>query len=173
MRGTSTKTSADYEWDMAKEKHPDREKLVCQNRKARHEYFIEDTVEAGLELKGTEVKSLRGGGGSVQESYAQIKGGEAWIMQFHIPPYEQANRYNADPVRTRRLLMHRREIDKLGTAIEQKGYTLVPLEVYFKKGRVKVLIGIARGKKSYDKRASIKERDVTREMDRRMRGREE
>lgn len=154
---------------MAKEKNPDREKLVCQNRKARHEFFIEETIEAGLELKGTEVKSLRSGGGSVQESYALIKGGEAWIFQFHIPPYEQANRYNADPVRTRRLLMHRKQINKLATAIEQKGYTLVPLEVYFKRGRVKVLVGVARGKKSFDKRASIKERDSAREMDRAMR----
>ncbi|MEN6627952.1 MAG: SsrA-binding protein SmpB [Candidatus Sumerlaeia bacterium] len=154
---------------MAKDKHPDREKLICQNRKARHEYFIEDAVEAGLELKGTEVKSLRLGHGSVQESFAQIKGGEAWIMQFHIPPYEQANRFNADPVRTRRLLMHRKEINKLETAIQQKGYTLVPLEVYFKRGRVKVLVGVARGKKAFDKRESIKERDTAREMDRAMR----
>ncbi len=154
---------------MAQEKHPEREKLVCQNRKARHEYFIEHTLEAGLELKGTEVKSLRQGQGSIQESFAQIKGGEAWIVQFHIPPYEQANRFNQDPVRTRRLLMHRREIDKLGVAIEQKGHTLVPLEVYFRKGRVKVLIGVARGKKSFDKRSSLKERDMAREMDRALR----
>ncbi|MCE5230588.1 SsrA-binding protein SmpB [bacterium] len=156
---------------MAKAQHPEREKLVCQNRKARHEYFIDDTIEAGVELKGTEVKSLRQGQGSVQESYAQIKGGEAWIFQFHIPPYEQANRFNQDPVRTRRLLMHRREIDKLGAATDHQGYTLVPLEVYFRKGRVKILIGIAHGKKSFDKRASIKERDITREMDRMRRGR--
>ncbi len=154
---------------MAKTEQPGREKLVCQNRKARHEYLIEDTLEAGLELVGTEVKSLRAGQGSIQEAFAQIKGGEAWLMQFHIPHYEQGNIHNTDPVRTRKMLLHRREIDRLSAAAAQKGYTLVPLEVYFRGGRAKVLLGLARGKKAHDKRAAIKERDVKREMDRALR----
>lgn len=147
------------------------EKLVCQNRKAYHEYFIDETLEAGLELKGTEVKSLRGGGGSIAEAYAQIKGGEAWLQQFHIPPYEFGNIHNVDPVRPRRMLLHRAQIDKIAEQVSRKGHTIVPLRVYFNKGRVKVLLGVARGKKAYDKRESIKERETGRQLDRAMRNR--
>jgi SsrA-binding protein len=147
------------------------ERMVCQNRKARHEYHIEDTIEAGLELKGTEVKSLRQGKGSIQESFAQIKEGEAWLMQFHIPPYEAGNRWNVDPVRPRKLLLHRSQIEKMFVLTSRQGYTLAPLKVYFSRGRAKVLIGLARGKKMADKREDLKLRDQKRDMDRAMRGR--
>ena len=142
------------------------DKLVAQNRKASHDYAILDTVEAGLVLAGTEVKSLRTGKASLQESWATIENGEAWVMQLHIPPYEQGNRWNLDPVRKRKLLLHRSEIDKLRKALEQKGHTLVPLKLYFTKGRAKLLLGVGRGKKSHDKREAIAERDAKREMDR-------
>ena len=142
------------------------DKLVAQNRKASHDYAILDTVEAGLVLAGTEVKSLRTGKASLQESWATIENGEAWVMQLHIPPYEQGNRWNLDPVRKRKLLLHRSEIQKLRKALEQKGHTLVPLKLYFTKGRAKLLLGVGRGKKSHDKREAIAERDAKREMDR-------
>ena len=142
------------------------DKLVAQNRKASHDYAILDTVEAGLVLAGTEVKSLRTGKASLQESWATIENGEAWVMQLHIPPYEQGNRWNLDPVRRRKLLLHRSEIEKLRKALEQKGHTLVPLKLYFTKGRAKLLLGVGRGKKSHDKREAIAERDAKREMDR-------
>jgi SsrA-binding protein len=142
------------------------DRLVAQNRKASHDYAILDTVEAGLVLAGTEVKSLRTGKASLQESWATIENGEAWVMQLHIPPYEQGNRWNLDPVRKRKLLLHRSEIEKLRKALEQKGHTLVPLKLYFTKGRAKLLLGVARGKKSHDKREAIAERDAKREMDR-------
>jgi SsrA-binding protein len=142
------------------------DKLVAQNRKASHDYAILDTVEAGLVLAGTEVKSLRTGKASLQESWATIENGEAWVMQLHIPPYEQGNRWNLDPVRKRKLLLHRSQIEKLRKALEQKGHTLVPLKLYFTKGRAKPLLGVGRGKKSHDKREAIAERDAKREMDR-------
>jgi SsrA-binding protein len=142
------------------------DRLVAQNRKASHDYAILDTIEAGLVLAGTEVKSLRTGKASLQESWATIENGEAWVMQLHIPPYEQGNRWNLDPVRKRKLLLHRSEIDKLRKALEQKGHTLVPLKLYFTKGRAKLLLGVGRGKKSHDKREAIAERDAKREMDR-------
>ena len=142
------------------------DKLVAQNRKASHDYAILDTVEAGLVLAGTEVKSLRTGKASLQESWATIENGEAWVMQLHIPPYEQGNRWNLDPVRKRKLLLHRSQIEKLRKALEQKGHTLVPLKLYFTKGRAKLLLGVGRGKKSHDKREAIAERDARREMDR-------
>ena len=157
---------------MAKPKDPTGEKSVCQNRKARYLYHIEETLEAGLALRGTEVKSLRQGQGSLTEAFAQIKGGEVWIQQFHIQPYEQGNRFNSDPVRPRRLLLHRQEIDRLFAAVSRKGYTLVPLKVYFTRGRAKILIGLARGKKQIDKREDIKQRDEKRQMDRALRQRE-
>ena len=160
---------------MAQSKDPiaSGEKLVCQNRKARHEYFIDETVEAGLELRGTEVKSLREGKGSLQEAFVRIKQSEAWLEQFHIQPYEQGNRYNVDHDRRRRLLLHRKEIDRLEESTSRKGSTIVPLKVYFKRGYVKVLIGLARGKKAYDKREDMKQRDHKREMDRAMSRRRE
>jgi SsrA-binding protein len=142
------------------------DKLVAQNRKASHDYAILDTVEAGLVLAGTEVKSLRTGKASLQESWATIENGEAWVMQLHIPPYEQGNRWNLDPVRKRKLLLHKSQIEKLRKALEQKGHTLVPLKLYFTKGRAKLLLGVGRGKKSHDKREAIAERDAKREMDR-------
>ncbi len=142
------------------------DRLVAQNRKASHDYAILDTLEAGLVLAGTEVKSLRNGKASLQESWAAIEDGEAFVHQLHIPPYEQGNRWNLDPVRKRKLLLHRSEIEKLAKATEQKGHTLVPLKLYFKGGRAKLLLGIARGRKSHDKREAIAERDARREMDR-------
>ncbi|MFI5371341.1 MAG: SsrA-binding protein SmpB [Candidatus Eisenbacteria bacterium] len=143
---------------------PDR--LIAQNRRASHDYFILETVETGLVLKGTEVKSLRQGKASLAEAYAMVENGEAWVLQMHIPPYEQGNRWNADPVRKRKLLLHRSEIGRLHKAVAQKGHTLVPLKLYFKNGVAKLLIGVGKGKKSYDKRAAIAERDARREVDR-------
>ena len=142
------------------------EKVVAQNRRARHDYDILDTIEAGLVLTGTEVKSLRGGKASVAESYATIESGEAFVLQLHIPPYEQGNRSNPDPVRRRKLLLHRTEITDLQRAVAQKGQTLIPLKIYFSKGIAKLLIGIAKGRKTHDKRHAIAERDAKREMDR-------
>jgi len=142
------------------------DRLVAQNRKASHDYAILDTIEAGIVLAGTEVKSLRTGKASLQESWATIENGEAWVMQLHIPPYEQGNRWNLDPVRKRKLLLHRVQIEKLRKALEQKGHTLVPLKLYFTKGRAKLLLGVGRGKKSHDKREAIAERDAKREIDR-------
>ena len=143
---------------------PDR--LIAQNRRASHDYAILETLEAGLVLAGTEVKSLRNGKASLQESWATIENGEAFVYQLHIPPYEQGNRWNLDPVRKRKLLLHRAEIDKIRKAIEQKGLTLIPLKMYFSNGRAKLLLGVARGKKTHDKRAAIAERESKREMDR-------
>lgn len=142
------------------------EKVVAQNRRARHDYFILETLEAGLVLTGTEVKSLRAGKASLAEAYATVDNGEAWVRQLHIPPYEQGNRANPDPVRARKLLLHRSEIGRLEKAVAQKGQTVVPLKLYFTRGRAKLLIGIAKGKKSYDKRHAIAERDSKLEMDR-------
>jgi SsrA-binding protein len=154
-----------------KDKSAAGEKLVCQNRKASFNYFIDERLEAGIALTGTEVKSLRKGHGSLSEAYAQVKSDEAWLLQFHVPPYEQGNIHNVDPVRPRKLLLHRREIDRLAKHVARQGFALVPLKVYFCRGRVKVQIGLARGKKAYDKRETLKLRDHAREMDRERRGR--
>jgi SsrA-binding protein len=143
---------------------PDR--LIAQNRRASHDYFILDTVEAGLVLAGTEVKSLRHGKASLAEAYATVENGEAWVFQLHIPPYEQGNRWNLEPTRRRKLLLHRTEIAKLERAVAQKGQTLVPLKLYFARGYAKLLIGVGKGKKSYDKRQTIAERDARREIQR-------
>lgn len=142
------------------------DRLIAQNRRASHDYAILDTIEAGLVLAGTEVKSLRVGKASLAEAWASIDNGEVWVRQMHIPPYEQGNRWNLDPVRARKLLLHREEIDKLQKAVTQKGHTLIPLKLYFSKGRAKLLLGIAKGKKTHDKREAIAERDARREMDR-------
>ena len=150
---------------MASQVEPN-EKVVAQNRRARHDYDILETMEAGLVLTGTEVKSLRGGKASLSESYATVEGNEAFVLQLHIPPYEQGNRANPDPVRRRKLLLHREQIADLDRAVAQKGQTLVPLKLYFTRGRAKLLIGIARGRKTHDKRHAIAERDAKREMDR-------
>ncbi len=146
------------------EKIDSGERLIAQNRRASHDYTILDTLEAGIVLSGTEVKSLRMGKASLAEAFATIENGEAVILQMHIPPYEQGNRWNLDPVRPRKLLLHRAEIDKLETAIRRKGLTVVPLKLYFSKGYAKLLIGIAKGKKTHDKRHAIAEKDVKREM---------
>ncbi|MBR5970458.1 MAG: SsrA-binding protein SmpB [Lachnospiraceae bacterium] len=141
-------------------------KLIANNKKAFHDYFIEERIEAGIELFGTEVKSLRQGKCSIKEAYVEIKKGEAFVVQMHIPPYEMGNIFNRDPVRKRRLLMHKAEIRKLDAASQEKGYTLVPLQVYFRRGRAKVEVGLAKGKKLYDKRQTIAKKDARREAER-------
>ncbi len=143
-------------------------KSVAQNKKARHDYFIEETYEAGIVLTGTEVKSIRLGKVNLRDSYAYIKDSEVYISGMHISPYEQGNIYNQDPLRDRKLLMHKYEINKLIGHTQQKGLTLVPLQIYFKNGRVKVELAVAKGKKLFDKRQDIADRDAKREIDRRM-----
>ena len=146
-------------------------KLIANNKKAYHDYFIEDTYEAGIALAGTEVKSLRMGKCSIKESFIRIEKGEMLIYGMHISPYEKGNIFNKDPLRTRKLLLHRYEIHKIGGKIREKGYTLVPLRVYFKDSLVKVEVGLARGKKLYDKRDTIAKRDQQREAEREFRAR--
>ncbi len=146
------------------------EKLICQNKKARHNYFIEDTYEAGLCLLGTEVKSLREGRASLGESYAKIKNGEVFLVDAHISPYSHANRFNHDPLRTRKLLLHKREIKRLIGKVQEKGFTLIPLRLYFSNGKAKVELGLARGKKLYDKRETLKRKTIQREMERGRKG---
>lgn len=141
-------------------------KLIANNKKAYHDYFIEDTWEAGISLAGTEVKSLRMGKCSVKESYIRIEGGEAIIYGMHISPYEKGNIFNKDPLRPRKLLLHKQEINKISGKIAEKGYTLVPLKVYFKGSLVKVEVGLAKGKKLYDKRQDIAKKDMRREAER-------
>jgi SsrA-binding protein len=143
-------------------------KVIAQNKKARHDYFIEQTLEAGIVLSGTEVKSIRQGKVNLRDSYASIENGEVIISGMHISPYEQGNIFNKDPMRDRKLLLHKYEIRKLIGYIQQKGLTLVPIQLYFKKGRVKVEIGVAKGKKLHDKRDDIAERDAKREIDRKL-----
>ena len=143
-------------------------KVVARNRKARHEYEILETFEAGLVLKGPEVKSLREGKASFQDAFARVEGGEAWLHSLHISPYEQANRFNEDPLRVRKLLLNRHEIRRLVGKVEEKGLTLIPLEIYFVRGRAKVQIGLARGKKLHDKRDALKNRQLEREARRAM-----
>lgn len=141
-------------------------RLIANNKKAYHDYFIEDTYEAGIELAGTEVKSLRMGKCSIKESFIQIEKGEVFVYDMHISPYEKGNIFNKDPLRTRKLLLHQYEIRKIAGKIAEKGYTLVPLKVYFKGSLVKVEIGIAKGKKLYDKRQDIAKKDQRRETER-------
>jgi SsrA-binding protein len=141
-------------------------KLVANNKKAYHDYFIDDKYETGIELYGTEVKSIRMGKCSIKEAFVRIENGQVYIYGMHISPYEKGNIFNKDPLRQRKLLMHRREIDKLLSKIKEKGFTLVPLQVYFKGSLVKVEIGLARGKKLYDKRDDIAKKDAKREMER-------
>jgi SsrA-binding protein len=143
-------------------------KILASNRKARHEYFIEDTVEAGIALKGTEVKSIRQGRINIKESYAIVENGEIFIYNMHISPYEQGNIYNVDPIRKRKLLLHKREIRKLDAQIMQKGYTLIPLTVYIKDGLVKIELALGKGKKLYDKREDIAKKDAMRKIERQM-----
>jgi SsrA-binding protein len=147
------------------------EKLVASNRRAHHNFDILETHEAGLVLQGTEVKSLRDSRADLKESYARIEGNEAWLLGLHISPYAQGNRANHDPLRPRKLLLHRGEINRLLGKIMEKGLTLVPLRLYFKQGRAKVEIGLARGRKTLDKRHAIREREETREVHRALRER--
>nr|WP_241426707.1 SsrA-binding protein SmpB [Dysosmobacter acutus] len=141
-------------------------KIAAQNRKAFHDYFVEDRYEAGIELSGTEVKSIRAGTLNLKDAYCTVKEGEMWLHSMHISPYEKGNIFNKDPVRPRRLLMHKREIRKLHALVKQDGYALVPLSVYFKDARVKIEVGLCRGKKNYDKREALARREAGREMDR-------
>ena len=143
-------------------------KLIANNKKAYHDYFIDEKYEAGIALHGTEVKSLRMGRCSIKESFIRIENGEVFIYGMHISPYEQGNRFNRDPLRDRRLLLHKREIMRLLGYVQQKGLTLVPTELYFSNGRVKAELGVARGKKLFDKRDAIAEKETAREIDRRL-----
>jgi SsrA-binding protein len=145
----------------------DPKRTIAENRKARHDYFIEDNIEAGIALEGWEVKSLRAGRGNLTEAYAILKGGEAWLVGAHIAPLLSASTHvRADPIRTRKLLLHRRELDRLIGAVERKGYTLVPLSLYWQRGRTKLDLGLAKGKKQHDKRAVEKDRDWQRQKER-------
>lgn len=146
-------------------------KTLAQNRKAFHDYFIDDTFEAGIALVGTEVKSIRAGKANLKDSYAQVKNGEVFLCNMHVSPYEKGNIFNKDPLRERKLLLHKKEINTLLGYTAQKGYTLVPLSLYLKNGRVKVALGVARGKKNYDKRAAIAEKSAKRTIDREMKER--
>ena len=153
---------------MAKTKDPPGLKLIAQNRKARHNYTIEETVEAGIQLVGTEVKSLRDGKANLADAYASVRDGEIWLMQAHISPYSHGNKQNHEPTRPRKLLLHRQEIQRLSERVARDGKTLVPLRLYFKHGLAKAEIGVATGKKSYDKRQSTAKRDAERQMRRQL-----
>ena len=146
-------------------------KVIAQNKKAWHEYFIDETYEAGIELFGTEVKSIRAGHVNLKDSYCSIDNGELFAKQMHVSPYEQGNIFNREPLRERKLLMHKREIMRLAGQVAQKGMSLIPLSLYFKNSHVKVELGLCRGKKLYDKRDSIAKHDADREIERRMKDR--
>ena len=146
------------------------EKLICQNRKAFHNYFIEETVQAGISLLGSEVKSLREGKVNLGDSYGDIKRSEVFLVDAHISPYPQANRLNHDPLRTRKLLLHKQEIKRLIGKVEQRGYTLIPIKLYFVNGKVKVDLALAKGKKLFDKRETLKKKTMEREMERGRKG---
>lgn len=157
---------------MARPRHAefDKKKTVAENRRARYDYHIDDKLEAGIALTGTEVKSLRFGEGSIAESYAEVRNGEAWLVNSNVPEFSHGNRFNHEPKRPRKLLLHRREVDKLQGAVERKGMTLVPLSIFFNsQGRAKVELALARGKNAADKRQTTKERDWKREQARIMR----
>ncbi len=139
-------------------------KMIATNRKAYHEYHIEDTIEAGIALVGSEVKSVAAGKVSLTDAYCRVENGEMWVHSMHIAPYDPAARFNHEPRRKRKLLLHKWEIARLGSKAEQKGYTLIPLKLYFRRGRVKLEIGLARGKRKYDKREAIRQRDIEREL---------
>lgn len=144
----------------------DQIKIVARNKKAHHDFFIEEKYEAGIELMGTEVKSIRNSRVNLREGYIKVENGELILYNVHVSTYEQGNRNNHDPIRPRKLLMHRREINRLFGKVQQKGYTLVPLQIYLKRGLIKVEIGLARGKKLYDKRATEAEKSAQREIER-------
>ncbi|PJK17191.1 SsrA-binding protein [Chryseomicrobium excrementi] len=148
---------------MAK-KHDD--KVLAQNKKASHDYFIEDTMEAGIVLQGTEIKSIRNGRVQLKDSFVRIRNNEAWISNMHISPYEQGNRFNHDPLRVRKLLLHKKQINELIGKTKRDGYTIVPLKMYVKNGYAKLLIGLGKGKKDYDKRSDMKKKEAKREIER-------
>lgn len=147
------------------------ERDIAVNRRARHNYHIEETVEGGLVLTGTEVKALRAGRASLQEAFARVERGEVWLYHMHIPPYEAGNIFNHDPLRTRKVLLHQREVSRLLGKAQQKGYTLIPMRLYFKRGFAKVELAVARGKREYDKRETIARREAQREIERAVRRR--
>ena len=147
-------------------------KIACENRKARHDYFIHEVVEAGLVLTGTEVKSLRAGKANLKDSYAQIQNGELYLQNMHISPYEQGNIFNHDPLRPRKLLLHKSEIIKLFSQTREKGYTLVPLKIYFVRGKAKLELALVSGKKNYDKRQDLADKAAKRDMERAMKDRQ-
>lgn len=146
-------------------------KTLAENRKARHDYFIEEAMEAGIELVGTEVKSIRAGKANLKDSYAEIRNGEIFVRNMHVSPYEKGNIFNKDPLRDRRLLLHKSEINKLVGYTAQQGYTLIPLSLYLKNGKVKVNLAVAKGKKNYDKRDAMIEKAAKRDIDRQMKER--
>jgi len=147
---------------MAKEKG----KVFARNRKANYDYAIEDTIETGIVLQGTEIKSIRAGKVQLKEAFIQIRNNEAWIINMHISPYEQGNRFNHDPIRTRKLLLHKRQIEQLIGRTKQDGYSIIPLQMHLKNGFAKVLIGVGKGKKNYDRREDLKRKEAKRDMDR-------
>jgi SsrA-binding protein len=142
------------------------EKLIVDNRRARHDYHLSDRVEAGVVLTGTEVKSLRGGDATLRQAYAEVRDGEAWLVGLHVPEYTEGNRANHDPDRPRKLLLHRKEIERLASAVAEKGFTIVPTRLYFKDGRVKVEVALAKGKELRDKRRDMADRDARRQIER-------
>ncbi|ACM59595.1 SsrA-binding protein [Caldicellulosiruptor bescii] len=143
-------------------------KVIATNRKAYHDYFIEETIEAGIELKGTEVKSVRLGHVNLKDSFARVENGEVFLYNMHISPYEKGNIFNVDPMRDRKLLLHKHEINRLAGYVQQKGYTLIPLKIYIKRGKIKVELAVAKGKKLYDKREAIAKRDAELEIRKKM-----
>jgi SsrA-binding protein len=148
-------------------------KVIAQNKKARHDYFIEDTYEAGIVLQGTEIKSIRAGRVNLKDSFARIQKGEVFLYNMHISPYEHGNRYNHDPLRTRKLLLHKKEIHKLFGKTKEQGYSLIPLKLYIKNGYAKILLGLAKGKKKWDKREDLKRKEAKREIERAFKARQQ
>ncbi|MFC4322405.1 SsrA-binding protein SmpB [Litchfieldia salsa] len=147
-------------------------KVIAQNKKANHDYFIEETYETGMVLQGTEIKSLRNGRANLKDAFARVQKGEVYLYNLHISPYEQGNRYNHDPLRSRKLLLHKREIDKLIGLTKEEGYALVPLKIYLKNGYAKLLLGLGRGKKKFDKREDLKKKEAKRDIERAFRDRQ-
>ena len=156
---------------MAKKMKPKPDNLLAQNKKAYHDYNILETYEAGVALTGTEIKSVRAGKTTLRDGYARVRNGEAWLENVHITPYAEGNQFNVDPMRNRKLLLHKKEIRKLEVSLTEKGLTIVPLRMYLKHGYAKVLIGVAQGKKNYDKRESLKRKDQERDIQRTMKDR--
>ncbi|ABP66708.1 SsrA-binding protein [Caldicellulosiruptor saccharolyticus DSM 8903] len=153
---------------MAEKNKQDDIKVIATNRKAYHDYFIEETIEAGIELKGTEVKSVRLGHVNLKDSFARVENGEVFLYNMHISPYEKGNIFNVDPMRDRKLLLHKSEINRLAGYVQQKGYTLIPLKIYLKRGKIKVELAVAKGKKLFDKREAIAKRDAELEIRKKM-----